>query len=1086
MQCFKHSIGIVIMIILAGNVRAGLWEPPVLNSSFESPLLAPEGWGYIIDDWFDVRDDQWDAWIEYATGTIGGNGIPVSPDPNQWAGLNSDGSSFYQQIGTYSGPVPVEVILYLGKRVNRTFVGLTVNLRVGGVPATAADNVSLDTVGATIVDTAFLSGGLELLGFGEAGAAEVTTTLNIPSGYTPGDALWIEFKGGNGQQQFFDFVRVGESVVDSDLVAHYLFNDVGNPLVVDTSGSGFHGTLMGGAQKVDDEHFKPGQVLSLNSNYVDIGQADIALPWTATMWVQRKTNPSESSSLLESSVGALRLEQWNNTKKVGVTRYGTGDFTFNYTAPLDTWVHLAFVASGSNTELWVNGILENTMPNTIDCPLDTMGSDGLDLIVALMDDVRVYDRALVGTEIEDVIKEAPLAVFPQPQDGATNVALDAILEWSAAPDGLTQTLYYGTQLDINGELVSPENAGNYITVTDGELTTPTSYDPGGLQSNTTYYWQVDTHYSGPSTAKGLLWTLTTNPCPKGDLNGDCIVDLRDLSIFVGQWMYPSGSLADMIGNDGVNLGDYALLALNWLKEELLFTGSFGSIDERYARDQQPVTGGSLSWSGTAWRGERLNAQIVLWSALGTSGVTCTATPLTDGGAGVIPASEVQTHFVKYVLTDGGAEEPDVLDTVQQVDMDAGTAQPIWILIDVPSATPAGMYQGQLVVSDDVGGSVSFTLNVEVLSRTLPDPANWSYHLDLWQNPWAVARYHNVTLWSQAHWDLLGDLLDVLADTGGKVITTTIVDTAWGGQTYDDYGSLVEWTKHTGGAWSYDYTLFDAWVEFCLSHGITKQINCYSMVPWGDNFKYYDEASSSYQTLNATAGSTDWINHWTPFLQDFESHLTTKGWLGKTMIAMDERPEPAMIAVIDLVGSVAPGLKVALAGNYHSSIEPDIDDMCVTINGTGGIAESLIVSRLSQGQETTFYVCCCPTVPNTFTSSPPAESTWLGWHAAYRTFTGMLRWAYNSWPADPLYDTRFGSWPAGDTFLVYPGPLSSIRFERMREGIQDYEKIRILRDTLTGDDLVQLENILSVFTYSQTAPFAEQVNTARGQLIELSR
>ncbi len=869
-------------------------------------------------------------------------------------------------------------------------------------------------------------------------------------------------------------------------VAHYLFDDVPNPAVIDISGSGFHGTLMGGAQKIDDANFKPGQVLSLNSNYVDIGQTDIVLPWTVTMWVQKKTNPSTSASLLESSVAALRLEQWNNTKLVGVTRYGVADYAYNYTAPLDAWIHIAFVASGSNTELWVNGILEDTLPNTVDCPLDTIGSDGLDLIVALMDDVRIYNQALVASEIEDVIKEAPIAVFPQPQDGATNVASDDAFEWNAATGGLTQTLYYGTQLDSNGELVSPENAGNYITVPNGELTTPISYNPGILEHNTTYYWQVDTHYSGSITASGLLWSFNTNPCPLGDLNIDCKVDLIDLSILCAQWMYPAGSQADLVGNDGVNLGDLALIGKNWLKKELLFAGSFGSIDVRYARDQQPSTNGSLSWAGTAWRGERLNAQIALWSSNGTNEITCAATPLSDGGSGVIPASNIQPHFVKYVLSDGGAWEPDVLDTTAQVDMPAGTTQPVWVLIDVPGDATPGNYQGQLLVSDQLGGSLSFDLNVEVLSRTLPDPCDWAYHLDLWQNPWSVARYHNVTLWSQEHWDLLGDLVDVLADAGGKVITTTLVDRAWGGQTYDAYGSMVEWTKHTNGTWSYDYTLFDAWVEFCHNHGITKQINCYSMVPWGNNFKYYDEASTGYLTLNASAGSAEWIDHWTPFLQDFEAHLTTKGWLSKTMIAMDERPEAAMIAVIDLVDSVAPSLKVALAGNYHSSIEPDIDDMCVTINGTGGITESLIATRLSQAKETTFYVCCCPAVPNTFTSSPPAESTWLGWHGAYRTFTGMLRWAYNSWPADPLYDTRFGGWPAGDTFMVYPGPLSSIRFERLREGIQDYEKIRILRDTLTGNDLVQLENILSVFTYSQSAPFAEQVNNAKQQLVELSR
>ena len=37
------------------------------------------------------------------------------------------------------------------------------------------------------------------------------------------------------------------------------------------------------------------------------------------------------------------------------------------------------------------------------------------------------------------------------------------------------------------------------------------------------------------------------------------------------------------------------------------------------------------------------------------------------------------------------------------------------------------------------------------------------------------------------------------------------------------------------------------------------------------------------------------------------------------------------------------------------------------------------------------------------------------------------------------------WPAGDTFLVYPGSRSSIRFEKLREGIVDFEKIRLVRE-----------------------------------------
>jgi hypothetical protein len=84
------------------------------------------------------------------------------------------------------------------------------------------------------------------------------------------------------------------------------------------------------------------------------------------------------------------------------------------------------------------------------------------------------------------------------------------------------------------------------------------------------------------------------------------------------------------------------------------------------------------------------------------------------------------------------------------------------------------------------------------------------------------------------------------------------------------------------------------------------------------------------------------------------------------------------------------------------------------------------------------------VPNTFVFSPPAEGRWLGWYAAAYGYDGFLRWAYDAWPADPVRDARHVLWPAGDTFLIYPGAVSSIRFEKLREGIVDYEKIRLIR------------------------------------------
>ena len=69
---------------------------------------------------------------------------------------------------------------------------------------------------------------------------------------------------------------------------------------------------------------------------------------------------------------------------------------------------------------------------------------------------------------------------------------------------------------------------------------------------------------------------------------------------------------------------------------------------------------------------------------------------------------------------------------------------------------------------------------------------------------------------------------------------------------------------------------------------------------------------------------------------------------------------------------------------------------------------------------------------------------MSFYSAQKHLNGYLRWAYNSWPLEPLLDSRFRTWAGGDTYLVYPGARSSIRFEKLVEGIQAHEKITLLR------------------------------------------
>lgn len=526
--------------------------------------------------------------------------------------------------------------------------------------------------------------------------------------------------------------------------------------------------------------------------------------------------------------------------------------------------------------------------------------------------------------------------------------------------------------------------------------------------------------------------------------------------------------------------------------------AFGSVDVRYSRGEVPQTDSRPCWSATAWRGERLSAQLVLWSRTGIEQVRCGAAPLQGNRGAQIEAACVRPRFVRYVLANqrpGGAPSlvPDVLDTLARIDLAPCTVRPVWVSIDVPRDAEPGAYRGQIEVAGAGIAPAKLPLEVEVLALTVPAPEQWAFRLDLWQDPWSVSQYHGLELWSEAHWKVLEPHLRMLAEAGQKFITTYITPMTWGESTFINNGTMVQWLRRQDGSFRFDYTAWDRYVEFAQRCGITQAITCYSMVPWGHRCRYQDEATGDYVWTKAVPGTPEYKALWTPFLKDFAAHLRQRGWFEKTYMGINENPPKEGQACIELIRAVAPGLKVTWAGRYHEQLKNDIDDWCFIINPP--VDRAVLADRARQRRTTTFYVCCGPDRPNNFTFSPPAESAWMGWYAAAQGYDGFLRWAYDSWVEHPLLDTRYVRFPAGDCFLVYPGARSSIRFERLREGIVDYEKIRILRSKLgpvqapaAADALRRLDTALAAFTWpaSQKVPAAETVNSAKQALLAAAR
>jgi len=500
------------------------------------------------------------------------------------------------------------------------------------------------------------------------------------------------------------------------------------------------------------------------------------------------------------------------------------------------------------------------------------------------------------------------------------------------------------------------------------------------------------------------------------------------------------------------------LCLNVTAGEPPFKVAWSTTDYLVDRTECPSPFGTgKSQQFTAWRGERLHGKLLLWSSE------------KDGEISFSVEEPKQTHwvddsttgFLRYVMTDelnkdgkgGCGHRPDKtqydsslvadrIEPIRAMRYEAKTVQPVWLTFDVPNDAAPGLYRGTVSVKYEGEVCAVLPYSIRVINRTMPAASKRKFHLDLWQNPFAVARMAGVPLWSKEHFDAMRPLMERLAKAGQRGITASITHKPWNGQTYDYFVNMITEIKRADGTWMYDYTVFDRWVEFMRSCGVGPYIYCYSVIPWELTFRYYDQRSNAMVDRKMAVNEPEFDEYWVSKLKAFAAHLKEKGWFGQTIIAMDERPRESMEAALRVIRKADPDYKISLAGNYHEELNDALFDLCIPYDSR--YPEGVVEARRAAGKITTFYTCCMEAYPNTFTFSQPLEATTFGLIAAQRDLDGYLRWAYNSWVSNPNEDTRFTAWAGGDTYIVYALNQSSVRFEKLLEGIQLYEKIQVLK------------------------------------------
>jgi|Deesub1362A_J573_1020465.scaffolds.fasta_scaffold01023_9 PKD repeat protein len=130
---------------------------------------------------------------------------------------------------------------------------------------------------------------------------------------------------------------------------------------------------------------------------------------------------------------------------------------------------------------------------------------------------------------------------PSPADGETNVSITTDLSWQCSdPDGdaLTYDVYFGTSS------TPPKVASNI---------TSTTYDPGTLQYNTTYYWRIVAWDSNSSTSSPV-WSFTTvanGTTPNQPPTADFSYSVNDLNVtFTDESTDPDGTIVNWTWNFG--------------------------------------------------------------------------------------------------------------------------------------------------------------------------------------------------------------------------------------------------------------------------------------------------------------------------------------------------------------------------------------------------------------------------------------------------------------------------------------------------------------------------------------------------------
>jgi hypothetical protein len=478
-----------------------------------------------------------------------------------------------------------------------------------------------------------------------------------------------------------------------------------------------------------------------------------------------------------------------------------------------------------------------------------------------------------------------------------------------------------------------------------------------------------------------------------------------------------------------------------------------------------------------------------WRPKAPDGFFITVTDLTSSSGKVIPLKQVSLfleHYIQiYAISSPiGATGywPDALAPLKEpFSMQAQYAvvgnRPVWVDVYIPSGTPAGKYKGTITITRYEKIVESLGVEVEVYNFSLPEQTRLITYFNVSKGE--LGRLYNkpvsnpeIEQLSQSYLDLLfthrletwfnEPLVPELALKGENV------ELKFNDQRYDYYMNKLK-TKRV--------------ILESGPHELVSQIQAEPFSPtFNKIIKSYLTAIDSYFRKNG------WIDRLV-FNSPIDEPNTKKDY--------EETRQWAI-----LVHEAAPGVHF-LSTESPVSDNPDwgtlrgyVNNFCVHGNALNDPeVKQAIREEQAKGGEVTWYISCDQAYPqpNYFIDAPAMDPVMVPWITASYHMNGILYWATNFWNQtpdpwlDPVtfisgFDCSGGYVLNGEGSLIYPGdhvksytgqpdvngPVSSIRFELLREGIEDYEYLWMLKDKGDSDFAEKIVGnmVIDVSTFSR--------------------